>query len=211
VTASAAVLLLATAVAAVADWVAVQRSTLVLEYAAKPLVMVGLIAVALAVRPVNPGQRGLFVVALALGLASDVFLMLPRDMFLAGLVAALVEHIAYIAGFLTRGFHPLGFAFALAVALVSVATFLPPIYRAVRGSAPALAVPVLAYVAVFVVMVAAAGASGSLVALAGALLFFYSDAILAWNRFVRPLPHGRLFNIVPYHVGEALLVLSLVF
>src|SRR5439155_19256377 len=40
-----------------------------------------------------------FVIALALGLASDVFLMLPRDMFVAGLVAALVEHLAYIAGF----------------------------------------------------------------------------------------------------------------
>jgi uncharacterized membrane protein YhhN len=63
---------------------------------------------------------------------------------------------------------------------------------------------------VFVVMVASAGGTGSLVALAGALLFFYSDAILAWNRFVKPLPYGRIVNMVPYHVGEALLVLSLV-
>ena len=46
--------------------------------------------------------------------------------------------------------------------------------------------------------------------LGGALLFFYSDAILAWNRFVRPVPSSRIVNIVPYHVGEALLVLSLV-
>jgi uncharacterized membrane protein YhhN len=98
---------------------------------------------------------------------------------------------------------------ALAIALASVAVFLPSIYRAVRSTQPQLSVPVLAYVAVFVIMVAAAGASGSLVALVGALLFFYSDAILAWNRFVRPVPHGRILNIVPYHVGEALLVLSL--
>jgi uncharacterized membrane protein YhhN len=210
VTGAAAVLLAATGVAAVTDWIAVQRSSRALEYAAKPLVMVGLVAVAIALRPSNAAQRWLFVVALLLGLASDVFLMLPRDMFLAGLVAALVEHIAYIAGFLTRGVHVVTMAIALVIALVSVAVFLPAIYRAVREKQPQLGAPVLAYVAVFVVMVAAAGASGSFVALAGALLFFYSDAILAWNRFVRPLPHGRLVNIVPYHVGEALLVLSLV-
>jgi uncharacterized membrane protein YhhN len=70
---------------------------------------------------------------------------------------------------------------------------------------------VFVYVTVFVVMVASAGGTGSLVALAGALLFFYSDAILAWNRFVKPLPYGRIVNMVPYHVGEALLVLSLVY
>ena len=208
-TAPAAVLLLATGVAAVADWVAVQRSALLLEYAAKPLVMVGLIAVALSLRATYPAQRWFFVTALVLGLASDVFLMLPRDMFLAGLVAALAEHVAYIAGFLVRGVHVVPLLFALAIALVSVAVFLPPIYRAVRSKQPHLGAPVLAYVSVFVVMVAAAGASGSLVAFAGALVFFYSDAILAWNRFVRPLPHGRLLNIVPYHVGETLLVLSL--
>ena len=195
---------------AVADWVAVGVANRVVEYAAKPLVMVGLVAVALALRATNPAQRWLFVVALLLGLASDVFLMLPRDMFLAGLVAALLEHLAYIAGFLTRGVHAATLAIALAVALVSVAVFLPPIVRAVRAKQPSLATPVLAYVAVFVVMVASAGASGSLIGLAGALLFFYSDAILAWNRFVRPLPFGRILNIVPYHAGEALLVLSLI-
>ena len=195
---------------AVADWVAIGVANRAVEYAAKPLVMVGLIAVALALRASNPAQRWLFVVALLLGLASDVFLMLPRDMFLAGLVAALVEHLAYIGGFLTRGVHVGMLAIALLVALVSVAVFLPPIVRAVRAKHPSLAGPVLAYVAVFVVMVASAGASGSVIGLAGALLFFYSDAILAWNRFVRPLPFGRILNIVPYHAGEALLVLSLI-
>ena len=207
--AAAAVLLVATGAAAVADWIAVQRSSLTLEYAAKPLVMVGLIAVALTLRATNPTQRWFFVVALVLGLASDVFLMLPRDMFLAGLIAALVEHVAYIAGFLVRGLHLGLLAVAVVIALVSVAIFLPPIVRAVRDKQPSLVWPVLAYVTVFVLMVASAGASGSLVGLVGALLFFYSDAILAWNRFVRPIPYGRIANIVPYHVGEALLALSL--
>ena len=208
-TSAAATILVATAIAAGADWVAVGTSALRLEYAAKPAVMVGLIAVALTLRPVSSAERWFFVVALALGLASDVFLMLPRDMFLAGLVAALVEHVAYIAGFRAREFSLGLLVIATLIALASVAIFLPPIVRAVRRAQPALVRPILAYVAVFVVMVMSAGGTGSLVALAGALLFFYSDAVLAWNRFVKPLPYGRVINIVPYHAGQALLVLSL--
>jgi uncharacterized membrane protein YhhN len=202
-------LLVATAAVTVADWVAVVTSRRRLEYVLKPAVMVGLIAFAVAIQPVSSTERAFFVVALVLGLASDVFLMLPRDMFLAGLAAALVEHIAYIAGFRARDLSPAWLAVAVAIALVSVAAFLPPIVRALRRSHPRLVWPVIAYVAVFVVMVAGAGGTASLVALAGALLFFYSDAILAWNRFVRPLPYGRIVNMVPYHVGEALLVVSL--
>lgn len=201
----------ATFVVAVVDWLAVAVSRRRLEYAAKPAVMVGLIAVAILLRPASELERWFFVGALALGLISDVFLMLPHDMFLAGLVAALVEHIAYIAGFRARTFDLLLFAIALVVALVSVAVFLPAIHRALRRDHPTLAGPVLGYVAVFVVMVASAGGSASRVALAGALLFFDSDALLAWNRFVHPVSWGRFGNIIAYHSGQALLVLSLVY
>jgi uncharacterized membrane protein YhhN len=200
----------ATGVVAVADWFAVATSRRRLEYAAKPAVMVGLIAVTAALQPVSPLERVSFVAALALGLLSDVFLMLPRDMFLVGLVAAFVEHIAYIAGFRARDFHAGLLAAALAVAVVSVAAVMPAVYRALRKTRPSLVAPVIAYVAVFVVMVASAGGTGSGVALAGALLFFYSDALLAWNRFVKPLGWGRFVNIIAYHSGQALLVLSLV-
>ena len=192
------------------DWVSVAATVRWLEFASKPGFMLALIALAIAVHPVNDGERAFFLFALVFGLLSDVFLMLPPDLFLPGLAAALVEHLAYIAGFRTRGVNVEYLLIAIAVASASVVVILPAIYRALRRHRPRLAAPVIAYVAVFVIMVAAAGGTGSLVALAGALLFFYSDAILAWNRFVKPLPFGRVVNIVPYHVGEALLVLSLV-
>jgi uncharacterized membrane protein YhhN len=172
--------------------------------------MLALIVLAIVMHPVNQTERAFFIVALALGLISDVFLMLPRDLFVAGLAAALVEHFAYIAGFRTRELHLGRLLIAGAIALVSVAVIFPTINGALRRDHPKLVAPVIAYLVVFVLMVASAGGTGSLVALAGALLFFYSDAILAWNRFVKPLPFGRVVNIVPYHVGQALLVVSLV-
>jgi len=198
-----------TAAVAVVDWIAVVHSSTRLEYAAKPLVMAGLIAVALVLDPVSPLERDLFLIALALGLVSDVFLMLPGDLLLPGLVAALVEHVAYIAGFRARAFDGRWLIAGAVIAVASAAVFVPIYVRALRQKQPKLVGPVLAYVAVFIVMVASAGGTGSLVALAGALLFFYSDALLGWYRFVGPLSWGRPANIVAYHAGQALLALSL--
>jgi len=198
-----------TAVFALADWLAVAASRRGLEYAAKPAVMLGLIAVAILLHPVDSTERTFFLVALTLGLISDIFLMLPQDMFILGLGAALVEHLAYIAGFNHRPLHAALLAVAAVIALASVAVILPPVIRALRKNQAGLVWPVTAYVTVFVIMVSSAGSTGSLVALAGALLFFYSDGLLAYNRFVKPVPGGRLGNIVLYHAGQALLVLSL--
>ena len=198
-----------TAVLALTDWVAVAASRRGLEYAAKPAVMLGLIAVAILLHPVDSTERTFFLVALTLGLISDIFLMLPRDMFLLGLLAAVVEHLAYIAGFNHRPLHAALLAVASVIALVSVWVILPPVIRALRENQPRLVWPVTAYVTVFVIMVSSAGRTGSPVALVGALLFFYSDGLLAYNRFVKPLAWGRLGNIVLYHAGQALIVLSL--
>lgn len=191
------------------NWVAVARGVRRLEYVTKPGVMLALIALAVVIHPVNAIERSFFVVALALGLVSDVFLMLPQDLFLFGLAAALLEHLAYIAGFRTRELHVAYLLGAAAIALCSVGVVLPAIYRALNRDHPQLLAPVILYVAVIAAMVASAGGTGSPIALAGAVLFFCSDAVLAWNRFVTPIPLGRVVNIVPYHVGQALLVLSL--
>ena len=46
-------------------------------------------------------------------------------------------------------------------------------------------------------------------AAAGAALFVVSDAVLALNRFVRPIPRGDVAVHVTYHLAQGLLVLSL--
>src|SRR5205085_1515979 len=58
-------------------------------------------------------------------------------------------------------------------------------------------------------MVSAALATGIGLAIAGAVLFFASDTLIAWNRFVAPRPWMRLAIIVTYHLGQGGLVLSL--
>jgi uncharacterized membrane protein YhhN len=69
--------------------------------------------------------------------------------------------------------------------------------------------PVGLYLVAIATMVVLAVNVGTLAAALGAGLFLASDTILAWNRFIRPLPSGSLAVHVTYHAAQALLVLSL--
>jgi len=209
-TTAAWVLLAATAVIAVVDWIAVARGLTRVEYAAKPLTMVGLVAVALAIDPTYSDMRAAFVIALVCSLVGDVFLMLPSDRFVAGLAAFLAAHLAYTAGFVLGPGSVGGFALGALITAVVAVPLGVRLLRAVRRSAPAVVTPVMAYLVVISVMVAAATGWGNAWAIAGAWLFFVSDALIAETRFVRAIPAGRLAIIVTYHLGQALLVLSLV-
>jgi uncharacterized membrane protein YhhN len=210
VTTAAWALLAATAVVALLDWIAVARGWVRVEYAAKPLTMVGLLGVALTIDPAYSDMRAAFAIALACSLIGDVFLMLPSDRFVAGLAAFLAAHLAYTAGFVlgpgSRGEFLLG---ALITAVVA-APLGVRLLRAVRRSVPAVVTPVMAYLVVISVMVAAATGWGNAWAVAGAWLFFVSDALIAETRFVRAIPAGSVAIIVTYHLGQALLVLSLI-
>jgi uncharacterized membrane protein YhhN len=49
-------------------------------------------------------------------------------------------------------------------------------------------------------------AAAALLAALGAFLFFLSDILLAWDRFVTPVRNGRLFNMILYHLGQLMLI-----
>jgi uncharacterized membrane protein YhhN len=208
----AAFLLIALAlVVAAGDWVAVARERKPLEYVCKPLTMVVLIAATLALDVDETAVRTWFVVALVLCLIGDVFLMLPQDLFVFGLAAFLLGHIAYIGGMHVDGVDSGRLGAGVLLVVVALAVIGLPILRAVRaGPEPELTGPVLAYMTVISAMVASAIGTGHLAAVAGAGSFYASDALIAWNRFVRETRHGRLAIIVTYHLAQVGLVLSLV-
>ena len=51
------------------------------------------------------------------------------------------------------------------------------------------------------------GAAPWLAAVGGGL-FFLSDSLLAWDRFVAPLPKGRFWTMITYHLAQMGLTLS---
>jgi alkenylglycerophosphocholine/alkenylglycerophosphoethanolamine hydrolase len=158
-------------------------------------------------------------VGLFFSMWGDIFLMLPREQFIAGLVAFLLGHIAYLIGF-NQPLAPLNLPSLILAVMVGLTA--ARLMRAVvaglqRSGHASLRLPVLAYSAVISLMLLSAlitmvrvdwDAGDALLAAAGAMLFFMSDSVLAWNKFVAPLTNGRLVVIVTYHLGQALIILG---
>jgi uncharacterized membrane protein YhhN len=208
-------------VLAVVDWIAVARGWKKLEYFAKPATMVALLAFMVQ----NGGLKGgmlWFTLGLVFSLAGDVFLMLPRDRFIAGLVSFLLAHVAYIIGFKPRipsetSVLLIALGLAAIVALVST-----QVYRRIAAGLRAkgkqrLQAPVLLYTLVISVMLISAMLTllsnrwyplHAVAVCLGAALFYLSDTVLAWNRFVNPLRNGRLINMSTYHLGQLLIALG---
>jgi len=187
-----AVALLAFGAFAILDWLAVTWSVRSLEYVAKPATLLALLVYAGYGHP-SPW----LVAALAFSLLGDVFLMLPADLFLAGLGAFLVAHLAYVGAFA-------GPVVPRLVWLAVVVGVLAPVAARILRAVPdrALRAPVAVYSLAISLMVASAVASASTVAITGAVLFLVSDMLIAWNRFVQPRPWAPLAIIVTYHLGQ---------
>jgi uncharacterized membrane protein YhhN len=196
--------------AAFGNWTAVANSNKGLEYLCKPAVVVLLVGLALVLDPRDPSARAWFVVALVCSLAGDVFLMLPRDRFVFGLAAFLLAHLAYVVGMVVDGVDAMRLLAGVVLVAVGILVLGTQIVRAAYAAEADLAIPVTVYIGVISAMVVAAVGTGRPLAIGGALLFYSSDALIGWSRFVREYSWARVVIMVTYHLGQLGLVLSLI-
>ena len=184
-----------------------------LHFASKPLALEFAILF-VAMRASRAGASGRFdaflLAALAASLAGDVLLMLSPRFFVPGLACFLLAHLAYLGLFrLGVGLFPRRGALAATLAVGAA------VYACLwLGGLPAgLRAPVGAYVAAIACMAAQAigraavlqDAASRWVA-AGACCFMLSDALLAVNRFVAPLPLASLWVLASYYAAQGLIV-----
>ncbi len=203
-------LIAATVLVAAADWWAVATDRRSVEYALKPLTMVVLIAAAIALQDPTPEGARLFIVAgLLCSLAGDVFLMLDDRLFIGGLVSFLVGHVMYVVALLQFDITPPLLFVGVLVVMVAAAVVGSRVVRGAGEADARLAGPVAVYMAVISLMVVFAAGTAVPAAIIGALLFYASDAILGWNKFVEPIPHGRMAIMTTYHLGQIGLVIAL--
>ena len=178
----------------------------------KPLVMVVALVFVASCRGKSsaPGRfHALLMAALLASLAGDVFLML-QGFFIPGLVSFLIAHLFYLALFQRGvGWFP-GSRWQWLPLLVGVGMY---VFLWTGGLPAALRLPVAAYVLVIALM--AAQALGRAMVLrtpesrgvaAGACVFMLSDATLATNRFVAPLPHAQFWVLATYYAAQFLIV-----
>lgn len=210
-TVTTACLLVVFGIYAAGNWWAVEHGNQRLEWLCKPAAMVALIGAVIALSPDDPAVKTAFVIGLVLSLAGDVFLMLPSDRFLYGLISFFAAHVAYVVGFLLAGPEPVLLLVGLVAVVAGVVLVGRPLVTRVKaGDQAEFAVPVMAYMGVISAMVVAAFGAGNPFGIGGALSFYASDATLGWNKFVTEIHHGRLAVMVTYHLGQFLLVLSLI-
>ncbi len=206
------VLLIAAAATALVDWWAVATGRRQVEYVAKPLTMALLVGVAATAGDPGGDVRGWLVVGATLGLVGDVALMGDGEAaFMVGLGAFALGHLAYAVAALSVDFEPAwalaGVTFMVVLLSFRFATRTVPGARRVGG--PVLGGAVLFYACVITAMVVTAWGSAVVMAGVGAMAFAASDWVLGHERFVGPLPGGRMSVMVPYHVGQALLIVGL--
>ena len=208
-------------IVAVVDWVAIQLRNKPLEFIAKPGVMI-LLLIGLWQASSFQGPMIWFGLGLLFSMAGDIFLMLPKEQFIPGLVSFLIAHLAYLVGF-NQSPPPMILASLVLVVMVGITAV--QLYRRLAGGLRAsgqtrLIYPVMAYSVVISLMLISAlmtlaraewSEGPALLVSAGALLFFLSDSFLGWNKFVAPLPYGKLRVIVTYHLGQILIVLGAAF
>jgi uncharacterized membrane protein YhhN len=175
------------------------------EFIAKPLVIIVLIGVALAIDTDDGLARGIVISALGASLVGDVVLMTPDARFEAGLLAFLVAHLLYIAAFLPDFTIGPGLAATVVVGGLAFGV-VPQVLEAANRRSRALGVAVAVYIVAVSATAVTAAATGVLVAAIGGGLFLASDALLGWGRFVGPAPGGRVLVHVTYHLGQMGLV-----
>jgi alkylglycerol monooxygenase len=179
----------------------------------KPLPMIiAIIFVAARARLTRATTRFdyLLIGALVFSLVGDVLLMLPGNYFIQGLGAFLVAHVFYIALFRQgQGWFPNRGALALVLGVGAA------MYAVLWGglTAPALQIAVACYVAVIALMAAQAigraavvGNSAARWVALGACVFMVSDALIAVNKFVTPVPMSGLWVLATYYLAQWLIV-----
>lgn len=214
-------LMLAVVISAVIDWLAVAKRAKKVEYIFKPLTL-GILL--LLVWLLGRGQhsaylRTWFLPALFFSLCGDIALMFSGSrFFMLGLAAFLLAHGCYIIG-LNPSIPPGGaWVVFTGVAILYVLVY-PQIDRALKQKREtSLRLPAALYAVVLSFMLGSAwtvllrpgwSPLSKFVVILGSSLFYISDLLLAWNRFVKHTHQRDIVVIVTYHLAQILLTATI--
>jgi len=201
------------------DWYAIWRKNKKLEVVSKPLTIFFLLLWVFVFgfqEAILDTNLLFFIIALGFCLAGDIFLLLPPErFFIHGLSAFLIGHLWYILGF--GGFERspkylvpiLIYFFVIIVVGYQVVGRL--IYGLREKKKEHLTAPIIIYSIVITVMLGSSGyrffdsdwtTAGAYLTGIGALFFYISDVLNAWERFVNKFRNDRLIIMVTYHLGQ---------
>jgi len=180
-----------------------------LFYLFKPLTLVFILLIAILGETVLELYKQLIIAGLVFSLAGDIFLMVPSDQFRAGLATFFVAHLCYITAFISiiEGVH----WWLLIPWITSGIGFVYYIFPRLGRQK----IPVIAYVVIILIMVWLASEVfyqvpqiGTRIVFTGAILFAFSDLILALNKFQGGFKSARAISLTAYFMAQALFASS---
>jgi uncharacterized membrane protein YhhN len=213
--------LIAALVFAALESLALWRKWTWLEYLTKPAVMIVLF-LWLWKSTLLSGASLWFGLGILLSLTGDILLMISLDrLFIAGLVAFLLAHLAYLIGFNIPipELSAWGFFLAIMVGLGGMRVIRRIVAALVSSGQGRMRTPVIIYGTVISLMLLSAmmklndltwNVNAGVLVSVGAFLFYVSDIILAWHKFVAPIQNGRIYNIGAYHLGQIILTAGVI-
>jgi uncharacterized membrane protein YhhN len=150
-------------------------------------------------------------IAQALSCAGDIFLDLDPGYFTVGLAAFLLSHVEYATVWLLCRPRPFRSTPARSVLAAAVLAYAAVLGLWLVPGLGALSGPVALYIVAITVMVVSAVVSCFPAALAGgAILFLFSDSMLAVNRFKFPIPARDFLVWSTYYAGQLLIATTAV-
>lgn len=180
-----------------------------LVYVCKPLTTLLILALALQPSAISSSYRWLIAAGILCSLAGDIFLMLPQDRFIPGLLSFLVAHLLYIAAFRQP------WSSSIVMLLIPFVLYGVAVMRILLPHLGKLTTPVIIYGVILLIMAWQAswrglelGTLGSGLGAIGALWFVISDSALAYNRFARPFKPAQAVVLSTYFGAQWLIALS---
>lgn len=175
-----------------------------LAWIGKPLASSAFVAYALTFDPTETRVGTLMLAAFVLSWIGDVLLLAKAtSLFLAGLAAFLLAHLAFAAAFLSvpLPWRLTTFVFVLLtlVALIVVRWLWPHLKRQMRFPVSAY---IIAIVAMVTLAIGAASAFDVPMLGIGAVLFFASDLLVARNRFIKRSFVNRAVGLPLYYAAQ---------
>ncbi|SFS72811.1 lysoplasmalogenase [Marininema halotolerans] len=151
----------------------------------------------------------LILLGLVFSVTGDIYLMHPADRFIQGLISFFIAHVIYVIAFQRAGsieVHSISIALLLIIIGV-LYLFVIANHVKAEGGFPLL-LAVIAYMTIISFMVYQAVLSGELILIIGACSFYLSDAILAWNRFIKKYPRGQFAVMLTYYFAQVMIAYS---
>jgi uncharacterized membrane protein YhhN len=182
------------------------------SYILKPLTMSLIILIGIIqTAEVSSVYQYLIISGLVCALIGDIFLMLPFDRFLYGLSCFFVTHIFYILAFISDSSFPANYLLLIPSSIAGMI-----ILKLLLPHTGTKTIPVIIYSIILVFLLwQAVGridesfTPSSFLAFVGVIFFVFSDATLAFNRFVKNFAGAQLLILSTYYCAQLFIVYSI--